>query len=733
MEATLRRFGLARQLEAVDREGVAQGIQMAVSVVVALFFALVLRLDYPAWAVFTVLMLSMARFVGAVQEKAAFRLIGTIVGGVLGYLATSSLQQSPFLYLPLTFVVVAFSVAMFGQSRAPYAFFLVGMTYVVVASDSLNDPSTASRYALLRVEEVGLGVIVSMVVQVLVFPRFANNAFAGLIRSVLAELADAVTLGIRHFSEEKTGVAEVLRDFPSKSTQMRVLMRFGAMESKSFRQNIGRHAQKVDLIARAAALIRSFARHEPAQEPIRSRLEGHVEEIGRLLREGFLALEDGKPLPAEWNSRLAEIWTALDSLVLEFRADPEIQKLAPFESGVMSAHLLLLRELCDLLKKFDILNNSPAETCPLSERLALAPAWPSVPWIQRGIRAGVAVVAGLILENWLNPPGGGMMMLCICTFTALNAISPNESGDRPAVRQLIVMSSVMALASLAMLVSTPLLASYAVQNTVMVTWAFLFGYWFHRAGGITVPLMYCFMVLACVVSLNAQEPVSFEAIVGMFFGMVNGPIVACLAQRLMWPALPQNNLRLGVKKYLESMQAALRDGMWSLPLWQRTEHTLFPAKARLAIAAMRGPTCPPDEAKRLEEFILTIQEMSWEFSLCLGRLHPILPPDFLEKGNASIARAKETLRCGLAEIADSFAAARQPADLTAEIDAALRDWDEWMDWLRRQILANQTSTEISIPMMGISARIRSTLQLLRRANAEARTLRLRDYLGDFSI
>ena len=733
MEATLRRFGLARQLEAVDREGVAQGIQMAVSVVVALFFALVLRLDYPAWAVFTVLMLSMARFVGAVQEKAAFRLIGTIVGGVLGYLATSSLQQSPFLYLPLTFVVVAFSVAMFGQSRAPYAFFLVGMTYVVVASDSLNDPSTASRYALLRVEEVGLGVIVSMVVQVLVFPRFANDAFAGLIRSVLAELADAVTLGIRHFSEEKTGVAEVLRDFPSKSTQMRVLMRFGAMESKSFRQNIGRHAQKVDLIARAAALIRSFARHEPAQEPIRSRLEGHVEEIGRLLREGFLALEDGKPLPAEWNSRLAEIWTDLDSLVVEFRADPEIQKLAPFESGVMSAHLLLLRELCDLLKKFDILNNSPAETCPLSERLALAPAWPSVPWIQRGIRAGVAVVAGLILENWLNPPGGGMMMLCICTFTALNAISPNESGDRPAVRQLIVMSSVMALASLAMLVSTPLLASYAVQNTVMVTWAFLFGYWFHRAGGITVPLMYCFMVLACVVSLNAQEPVSFEAIVGMFFGMVNGPIVACLAQRLMWPALPQNNLRLGVKKYLESMQAALRDGMWSLPLWQRTEHTLFPAKARLAIAAMRGPTCPPEEARRLEEFILTIQEMSWEFSLCLGRLHPILPPDFLEKGNASIARAKETFRRGLAEIADSFAAARPPADLTAEIDAALRDWDEWMDWLRRQILANQTSPEISIPMMGISARIRSTLQLLRRANAEARTLRLRDYLGDVSI
>jgi hypothetical protein len=326
-----------------------------------------------------------------------------------------------------------------------------------------------------------------------------------------------------------------------------------------------------------------------------------------------------------------------------------------------------------------------------------------------------------------------MMMLCIYTFTALNAISPDESGDRPAFRQLIIFTLVMALGSLVMLASTPLLASYAVQNTVMVTWAFLFGYWFHRAGGITVPLMYCFMLLACVVSLNAQKPVSFEAIVGMFFGLVNGPIVACLAQRLMWPTLPQNNLRLGVKKYLDAMVESLHEGMWSLPLWQRTEHTLFPAKARLSIAAMRGPTCPPDEARRLEEFILTIQEMAWEFSLCLGRLHPILPPEFSEQGNAAIDRVKAAFRQGLVETSNSFAAARKPADLSGLIDSAIHDWDEWMDWLRHQIFANQTSTQISIPMMGISARIRSTLQIFRRANVEARTLSLGKYLGDVSL
>jgi hypothetical protein len=56
-----------------------------------------------------------------------------------------------------------------------------------------------------------------------------------------------------------------------------------------------------------------------------------------------------------------------------------------------------------------------------------------------------------------------------------------------------------------------------------------------------------------------------------------------------------------------------------------------------------------------------------------------------------------------------------------------------MDWLRHQILATQTSPETSIPLMGISARVRSTLQLLRRANSQARTLSLGNYLGDVSI
>lgn len=733
VQSISRQSALSRLATTVDLDGVVLGLQMAVSVVVVLFLALVIRLEYPTWAVFTVLMLSMANYVGAVQEKAALRLIGTIIGGALGFLATGALQQSPMLYLPLTFVVVAFSVAMFGQSRAPYAFFLAGMTYIVIASNSQTDPAMSSHYALLRVEEVGLGVVVSMVVQVVVFPRYAVTAFRKLVRASLAELAEMLPLVAARFAGTTGDFGQAMRDFPAKSTQMRLLLRFGSMESRLFRRDIVRHTQKVSHLNIAAALARSSGWSEPAPEPHRSGLSGLVTEIAATLRVGCLALEDDKPLSEKWKTGLAELWSRLDAKVAEIRAEPESKNLPSFETAGISIHLLNLRDLSDLILEMDRCNHTEPENNTLSESLALAPAWPSMPWIHRGIRAGIATVFALVIQNWLNPPGGAMMLLCVYTFTSLNALSPDESGDRPAFRQVLVFFLVMAGASILLLATTPMMASYSVLNLVIAVWAFLFGYWFHRAGGVTVPLTFGFMLLVGVVSLNPQQPVGFQSIAGFFFGFVNGLVISSVAQRLMWPVLPQKNLGEGLQRYFTTMLEAIDSGMASLPLWRRAEHALFPAKGKKAIASMAGPTCPPDEVSRLTEFLGTIQELSWEFSLCTGRLKPILPPEFADRGGKWIAEARGIFRSVLTELSDSIDAARQPKDVGPAIDQVLLQWEEWMDWLRCEIRTRQTPIETSIKLMGFSSRFRAAMLALRRAVDEARALSLRDYMGDVAL
>ncbi len=717
----------------VDADGAAMGLQMLIAVIAALFLALLLRLEYPAWAVFTVLMLGMAQYVGAIQEKGLLRILGTIVGGALGFLATGALQQTQMLYLPLTFIVVAVSVAMFGQSRAPYAFFLSGLTYVVIISNSQVDPSQAWRYAILRIEEVSLGVVVSLIVQSTIFPRYANEAFQKVFNSALREIAQATPCGLERFREKNASLGATLRDFPEKSTALRRLMRFGGMESPMFRRDIGKHAEMVDRIGRAAALLRSLTQLDPAPEPYRTVLGSLMHDAGTMLGKGWGELEKGGVLASGWKADLDAVCEKIDEGLVALRSDTAAQSLSPAEVGTISAHLLTLTELRETLLGIDAWNQTPSQKIPRPESLALAPAWPDATWIFRATRAGLAVVVALVLENWLNPPGGSIMMLCVYTFTSLNALSPDESGDRFAFRQTIFFTIVMAAISLALLAGTPLLASYSVQNIVIGAWVFLFGYWLHRAGGVTVPLTVSFMALVSMVGLNAQRPVAFEGIVGFFFGIANGFVIASLAQRLLWPALPQKNLQKGMQSYLETLAVSLPDGIAKLPLWKRTNHVLFPSKARLLIRVMRGPTLPVDEAERLEEYVLTVQEIGASLSLCVGYLLPILPPDLAKIGSAAVDDAKETMRRGLDELSRAFGDARMPCDLAPTINAALTRWDEWCETLHHWVLEKNTSPQLSVPLLGFSARFRISLVLLRRAFDEGRGLRLADYLGDISV
>ena len=118
----------------------------------------------------------LAQFVGAVAEKSVMRIVGTIAGGLIGYLLTAGLEQQPILYLLLVGAVVGFGTAMFGYTKYPYAFFLCALTTMVVASSGMADPAFSWHFAVVRISEVCVGVIAGVLVTSLVWPRyFAGN------------------------------------------------------------------------------------------------------------------------------------------------------------------------------------------------------------------------------------------------------------------------------------------------------------------------------------------------------------------------------------------------------------------------------------------------------------------------------------------------------------------------------------------------------------------------------
>ena len=733
MEAAANPSVLQRLTAALQPGAAALGLQMALAGMIAFFFAQVLRLQYPSWSVFTVIVLLIARYVGAVEEKAFLRLIGTILGGVLGYLATGAWQQSPVLYLATTFIIVTMSVAFFGQSRAPYAFFLTGLTFIVIASNSMDHPDASWSYALARIEEVLLGIVVSMVVQTTVFPIYANRDFRRVLGTALDELSAATPRAAAQFNDGHSGLAAALRDFPRLASEMRTLLRFGARESASFRREIGRHGQTVDLFARAASLLRSVEPLRPAPEPYRSRLAPDVDRAGALLSGGWEELRAEGKLTTETKAELEEIAQRIGAGIVELRDDPKVQQLEAAEMVDVSGLLLALQESRQTLLDLDILWQAGECKAPREEHLALAPPRPDGFWLRHGIRAGLATVTALVIENWLSPPGGPFMVLCAFNFTALNALSPEGSGDRGTFDYLVLFTIIMAGGTVALLAGTPLMASYAVFNVFIATWLFLFGYWAYDRNGVTVPLQVSFLVLVSIIGLNAQEPVSFQKITGTFFGLVNGLLIASVYQRLLWPVLPQRQLQRSITGYLRTVADCLPGGFARLPVWQRTKLALTPSQGRVYLKAMAGPTCPADERHRLEEYLLTLQQLVGEISLSVGRLLPACPPALAGEITPSVEALRVMMKSSLRELADAFADARPPADRAQEVAASISAWDQTINLLRQRLREQDVDAATGVNLMGIASRYRTSLVLLARAFQEARQLHLSDYLGDVAL
>jgi hypothetical protein len=250
---------------------------------------------------------------------------------------------------------------------------------------------------------------------------------------------------------------------------------------------------------------------------------------------------------------------------------------------------------------------------------------------------------------------------------------------------------------------------------------------------VTVPVQVSFLLLVSILSLNAQVPVPFQKIVGTFFGMVNGLLLAAVVQRLLWPVLPQRQLQHGVVFASRTMASCLHQGFDHLPLWQRTRLGLMPSQARGYIRAMRGPTLPPAQAERLGRFVLTLQQVTGEIALCTARLRPTLPDDLRASIDAPLSEVQSTMADGLENLASSFETMSAPTDQSPRIDAALARWDATIVQLRTDLVARGKDPAEVVQPLGQAARYRATLGLLRRAQDEARQLKLDDYLGDVAL
>ena len=660
--------------------------------------------------------------------------------GVLGYLLTARLEQQPLLYLFLVGAIVGLGTALFGYTNYPYAFLLCALTTMVVASNGMADPAFSWKPALARIEEVSVGVVVSVLVTSLVWPRYARKEFLEKMRLALSQLREALSTRSALLFGEKTAADIDLyqRTFATVIAGMQNLLRFGALESQYFRARLPTFTEIIFCLSRISAAIETLEQTLPTGAPLRLYLRAELEATHAAITECLGIFADTNADSSRRASGLAEV----NARCAQWREKLYALRQTDVPAGIpgeqvlhFSGHALSLEEITEELGKLNgLLDSLPADPLQPSREAVSPPSPPLDPfWIRNGVKACLAVTLGLFVQNWLKPPGGSTIVLATWVFTVLSRLYPGGQGDRRAFHCIVYTAAWGTVYVVAMLFLTPALSSYLILNLLLFLALFLFGYLTQAIPGVTFSMQIALLAIVASLGLNAQRPVTFQSIVGVYFGIVVGLILSALVQRLLWPVLPQWEIRDRVLELLRLCRTILQVPPDQRPAWLHQRLALIPVEASNWIAVMNKPDCPPDEPERLRAYIQTLRRAAGHLLVSAGQLLPVLPDQQAEKGRDALRALREVMKFELDSQSSRFQPGGTPPSSNKTLAEALEEMQRWVENLRLWILENHVPVEDSIRILGLADRFAMAGGELLTASKQAAALRLRLYMGDYVI
>lgn len=180
-----------------------------VAAVLALYIALRFGMQNPYWAVITTYVVAQP-LSGAVLSKSLFRVTGTIAGACMSVFLLPPLVQAPEL-LSLAVALwlgICVFLSLIDRTARAYMFVLAGYSTCIIVFPSVSHPVDIFATAVLRVQEITLGIICSALVHAAIFPKSSN---ALLLRRLDAILRDASRWSSDALSTGKSPVLDAER------------------------------------------------------------------------------------------------------------------------------------------------------------------------------------------------------------------------------------------------------------------------------------------------------------------------------------------------------------------------------------------------------------------------------------------------------------------------------------------------------------------------------------------
>jgi uncharacterized membrane protein YccC len=172
----------------LDLDEALFSIKCFAAAMLAFYFALKIGLTRPYWAVTTSYIVAQP-LAGAVLSKAVFRLVGTALGAIAAVALVPALVNAPIvLSIALAaWLGLCLYISLLDRTPRAYTFLLAGYTASIIGFPSVGAPGAIFDTAILRVQEIVIGILCGSLVHALVFPRTVTARLLARIDDILAD------------------------------------------------------------------------------------------------------------------------------------------------------------------------------------------------------------------------------------------------------------------------------------------------------------------------------------------------------------------------------------------------------------------------------------------------------------------------------------------------------------------------------------------------------------------
>lgn len=382
-------------------------IKTALSLTLAYLLPMAMGWPQPQTAATTVMLIAATGMVSESLQKGVLRVMGTVLGAVIGLSLIALFPQDRMVYLIVASLVVAFVIYLYGAYQGDSTVFMLTAVVTLMVFNG-GDAEGAFIYGMDRAFMTAFGVVIYTLVASTLWPvKVADNT-----RSLAREAGQSLHTAFRFLTGDARGGTEdpLSRILTSQETFQN---HFTAVrqDAEGVKRNLAEWRTVADCLADLEGTLLPVLRDEHQKTPEYRRFIANYDELTNNIEQFFAAVEQG------WKGNGGPV--ELREIAVVFH-DERLAGQSHHTIAVIATHADTLAQIqCSLHRLLLALNSIVFDQRGFKAESDTQDK-PVFHWLDReslftGIRALVTFWFATAIWILYNPPGG-FMFVTLCTI-----------------------------------------------------------------------------------------------------------------------------------------------------------------------------------------------------------------------------------------------------------------------------------------------------------------------------